>query len=888
MTIIKNRTYKLPLLLLLLGALAYLSGCINIDIESGYSVSNINDGQRYVGLAGDSVPAGVTQPAMPEIILFHYTQPKNQLLVYINGQAIGSLLDYGPSQAVLEVDKIKALLRQGKNTFNVEPLSFGPSIDFNFDNQGPMLDIAAVENINDAIHLTVRAQDTVNVKEVKIERMNYSFDGATEVVDGQIFKTDSVSATGEVTPLENQGKGLWSAGNIQAADLYKIQAEDSYGYITTDYYLAPNQVINNAFKLKLDKVVLDDVVPLMKDKIKDIHLYAPKEMASRGQVPSADTAVASDTLDKLSEWWKSSGVFYGDVGAATKGYYNAGKAYEVAAGSDADCGYADINLDNVNLQKSDFACPAGKIKRALNAVGQGTNTYYCELGDIEYTPAPDKIKPGHCSRIVMTEVKVRDADNLSFTLDNNKVNRLHVETKVNDLNVRMGINHVSCGFDVSDYYAYYQFPNKIGKRGITVDKNTGVPTGNLYSGPAKGGFCREVGEAKHLSVGLGNLKVNAKHSDMKGDVDVHIKDGDLSLAVAKGFSLGLSSDLSIGNSGIDWILGALAPVLNNMFVGIVEDTLKQNMKDFKLGFDLFSDQDVAQSNAAGNVELENPSMQMQAKAYQVWTAKDASGAMQWNMYYSGYLHNAKNHADVGEVLGSRFVIEKPSTPADSNREVDISLNSNIINQALMAMYLSGVTHISVLDRAVSVDGESKQVLFGPHVTDTLAVRNGAVRVELMPSAPGTFTLQEGDSTGSQAVIHYRNATMHIDTYRSGAWKTDFIVHADLRVGLLMKAADSRLKVTLLGTPELAINSVQAPNAPGWFPSGILQPLVQLGVDLVANIAVPQITQNISDFALPLMPIEGTTKAIQLNIDQLEASSGGHLGLGLNVGVVDAE
>jgi len=178
------------------------------------------------------------------------------------------------------------------------------------------------------------------------------------------------------------------------------------------------------------------------------------------------------------------------------------------------------------------------------------------------------------------------------------------------------------------------------------------------------------------------------------------------------------------------------------------------------------------------------------------------------------------------------------------------------------------------------------VLFGPHVTDTLAVRNGAVRVELMPSAPGTFTLQEGDSTGSQAVIHYRNATMHIDTFRNEVWKTDFIVHADLRVGLLMKAGDGRIKITLLGTPELAINSVQAPNAPNWFPGGILQPLVQFGVDLVANIAVPQITQNISDFALPLMPIEGTDKAIQLRIDQLEANNGAHFGLGVHVDVVD--
>src|SRR5690554_5442759 len=303
MTIIKNRTFKLPLLFCLLGAFAYLSACVDIEIESGYSVSNISDGQRYVGLASDQQqPAGDAIVMMPDEILFNYENPKNTLLVYLNGQAIGDQLDYGPKQATLTVEKVKALLRQGENTLKVEPLSFGPSVDFTFDNRGPMLDIAAVENINGAIHLTLRAQDTVTVKDVHIERMNYSFDGATEIVDGQTFKTDAVSASGEFTYLDNQGKGLWNAGNIQAADLYKIQAEDSYGYVTTDYYLAPKQVINNAFKLKLDKSVLDDVVPLMASQIEGVHMYSPLAIDDfgGGVYPTDENAQASAILDGMN------------------------------------------------------------------------------------------------------------------------------------------------------------------------------------------------------------------------------------------------------------------------------------------------------------------------------------------------------------------------------------------------------------------------------------------------------------------------------------------------------------------------------------------------------------------------------------------------------------
>src|SRR5690554_3870036 len=132
MTIIKSRTVKLPLILCLLGAFAYLSACVDIDINSGYSISNISEGQRYVGLAGEAVPAGVTQAAMPEEILIHSEKSTSKLFVYLNGKAVGDLLDYGAGQAVLKVDKIQALLRQGKNTLSVEPLNFGPSVDFNF------------------------------------------------------------------------------------------------------------------------------------------------------------------------------------------------------------------------------------------------------------------------------------------------------------------------------------------------------------------------------------------------------------------------------------------------------------------------------------------------------------------------------------------------------------------------------------------------------------------------------------------------------------------------------------------------------------------------------------------------------------------------------------
>lgn len=867
--------------------------------NSDFVIEDFPANKSYVGIEGESLPEGVssTLPKLPATIEISYPATGRSPNVFINGQKIDKHVKFTNGVAVINTQGIKALLKQGQNTLQVDPNSFGPKVIFTFDNSGPELVLDAVENIGSeeqaAYQLTVFAKDAARVKNVQLERMNYSFDGGEE--NGR--KVESISATGEVTHFTEGKMNRWeSTSAVNQASLYKLSAEDEHGFKTVDYYLAPGQKLNNIFKLKLDSKLLSEATPLLKEQIKDVAVYAPKEMAARGQTPD-ENAEPSAFLDKMSAWWTSGGIFYSSNGAAipSEDTYLPDKAYTLLAGSSADCGFADIDPSEYHVQKTDFACPIDKIQTSKKEVAWSKQYNFCRFSDMEYVGPEQKlhgkIKPGYCSRIYMTQAKVKDADNISVSLDQNKENRLHLETKVNDLEIKMGIRNIQCGFQHEDFFIGYKFPANRRIRGVQVDKQTGVPVGDLVynGGGGRGDFCRDVGDVSHV-ISLGDMNITADSSDVKGDIDIAINDGKVDLNVVKGLKLGLDN-IKVGNSGIDWILPILSGILNDLFVDIVEDTLKQNLADFILGFDLFTDQDIAEAN--GDIDSADPSMQLQAQAYQLWSEKEADSSMQWFMNYAGYLKTIKNNPAVDSVLGSYFVPEALIAPT-GNSQVDLSLNSNLINQALTSMHLSGVTQIHILSKAVN--GES--VFFGPQATDDLAVANGTLRVVLIPNAPASFKMQQDDNTGTQAQINYRNAEMQLETYKNGQWHREIDLQVDMSLGVLMAAEQGKFEITILGTPDLTINTMRfkgkdyiyKENDNGFFAiaGAVVKAIVQKGVDLVLNIATPQITQNMLNWDWPAMPIEGTDKQIVIKTEDLRANNNRHLQFALTIEVEDRE
>lgn len=868
MTIIKSRSTAIrnAVFVCLFGIVALLTACV----DSSYSVSGISNGKRYVGLYDDAdAPNQGSHPKMPEKIVINYGSNPLSLPVYLNGQPVGDKFTYGSSSAELAVSDVKELLKQGSNLLLVDPLAFGPNITFIFDNRGPMVDVMDVEDIGGAYSVTVRAADTVNVSNVTLERVNYQWDGGTDNTQYTPFKKELVSDTGEITALVQNEEGTWTtSSSITPAAMYAVSAEDDYGFVTRDYYLAPDQKLNNVFKLKLEKSVLDAMVPMIEPQIRQMHVYSAQAMDDYSRsYPSDPEAIESKILDSMNEWWSSSAIFYADMGASTT--------------NQSDCGYVD---SNVVLTSSNFTCTNIKTD-AKNG------NKYCRRADMKPNASRTDAKQGSCSRIVLWRLELDDVQDMSFTLRDTQRGMLELDmelqkdAKSKALYTDLGIRNIKCENRYSTS-SRCKGSYSIGvcwggtEDGISVNAS-GAPTETLtHAAYARDGsgtaFCRDDGAVSYLGANLGAMEVTADSANPNGGIKVLIKDGALDLAFDN-VKLNLSGTAIGGSmsSFYSWAIGLMEGVLDGLFVGIVESTLQQNMQDFKLGFDLFLEND--------SQDPPDPSMRMLSEAYQVWTNADNNAAteVEWYMYYSGFLKAVKQHPEVPLVLGSRYTTNEVLHPVDSGSQIDMSINVNIINQALMSMYRSGITHITVTN--LKTDGKSL-VHFGPSVSDSYPAQSGDTRVELVPQTPGMFEMRNG-TTGTQATLYYRNAQMNIETYRSGTWERDFEVAVDIRAGVLMKAVDGKFQMTILGTPDLTINAINTLNGPSYLPDSVLKKLVQFGVDMVMNVAIPQIAETYTEIALPAIPgIEGSNQEIIMVTDKIEANNNAHLSFGIGLSV----
>lgn len=122
----------------------FLAAC-----NSDFVIEDFPDNKSYVGIEGESLPAGVSSslPKLPADIEISYPTGGRTPPVFVNGQRVSQHVQFGNGLAILNTQGIKALLRQGSNTIQIDPNSFGPSVNFTFDNQGPELVLDEVQNV---------------------------------------------------------------------------------------------------------------------------------------------------------------------------------------------------------------------------------------------------------------------------------------------------------------------------------------------------------------------------------------------------------------------------------------------------------------------------------------------------------------------------------------------------------------------------------------------------------------------------------------------------------------------------------------------------------------------------------------------------------------------
>lgn len=816
-------------------SMLYLSGCTEDFNLTNYEIQGISK-QHYIGLQSDSIKPN---PLPKEITIL---EANSNTPIYLNGSPINQYI----KDSTIQTDKIQDFLRQGVNQLMVAPLSFGPSLNFSFDNEGPLIDVHDVEKVGNASNVTLKLQDASNVTSVILEEYNYQFDGGVDTSQYKNFKTSTQSGTGIYHNFTKDSDGLWrSSSSINHKPMYKITATDTHGYITEQYYLSPNEKINNVFKLRLNKKILDTVVPMGEAAVSYAHLYAPKAMTNMGKShPTNPDAEPSEMLDTMAKFWSKEGIFYGESGAHTKNSNN--------------CGYIETkNWDDEDVY---FNCA-------------GWDGDDCKGGEW-VIPSNIDYKSGHCSKVIMYDTELGLASDLKFSLKdgNGKEGIIDLNIKLNKgtkdkaLKANLGIKNVQCG--------------KISyKKGgfLGIGAKTYYYTDN---------YCRISSDVSYIGVGMGDLKVSADTGNPSGEVKVLIQDGDLKFDLPS-TKLNLSG-LKIG-SGLDGIIGLLSGLLDGMFVDIVKNVIKQNMPEFILGADMFLPWDDGKQDS---------SLRVQSHAYQVWTNadNDPNNALEWYMYYAGFLKPLKNHPDLdAHVLGSRYEVEEMLLPEVTGADIDLAININIINQALMAFYQSGISHITMLTNKHWDEFHEKesQVFFGPNVTSDFNFSNKEKRIQLIPRSPGTIQMKNTTHEEmTQASLYYRNARMLIETFNGSSWDENFDVEVNMKIGVVMKAQNDKFYITVLGVPELEINEIKMNGSSNYvyssenetlnmsFNNNAVKGIVQGLVNTFLSITIPEITQEMLEFEYPGIPIPETSNGIFMKTKSISANAGKHLSFGL--------
>src|SRR5690554_6888879 len=602
--------YRAAQIFSLLALLSFLTSCVDL-FESQYSISNLENGKVYVSYHDDTNrPAGVTQPPMPEKIEITYTSKPSTLPVYLNGFPISDKFTLNATSAEMNVSAINDLLKQGINTLMVDPLGFGPRVSFTFDNDGPLIDVTDVEEIGSAIGVTLRAVDSAGVNSVTLQAVDYAWDGA--VVGGtgsnkdfKISKHTDISSPVALIKQPNSNNEWQTSSQLTKSNMYKITALDSHGYKTVNYYLSPEEKINDVFKLRMNKEVLDNAIPLVESKIQNMSMYAPKAMAIFNKDPQSQlnwysqdpedpmNPQPSDVLDSMSAFWRDSAILYTDMGAKTTNPNNCGYINTKGFATTQD-------PNNPNI----YRYAEGPYFQCTTWDGDR-----CNAGDWHFPTGSPSYKAGECSRIILWNMELSKVQNMSFTLNDSAVGRLDLNmqmrngTKDKALYTRMGLRNIKCGKRTEKYGSIFNRKDQVFYDHYCYD-NGGVMAVPLI-GP-----------------NLGDMYVKANAGEPSGGVKVLITNGALDLDLP-GMSLNLSG-LEIG-SGFDIFIGALSGILDSLFVNIVKGVLQENLKEFILGFDLFTEWD--------SQNPPEPSMQMQSQAYQTYTNADNNAAtkLEWFM-----------------------------------------------------------------------------------------------------------------------------------------------------------------------------------------------------------------------------------------------------------------
>lgn len=347
--------------------------------------------------------------------------------------------------------------------------------------------------------------------------------------------------------------------------------------------------------------------------------------------------------------------------------------------------------------------------------------------------------------------------------------------------------------------------------------------------------------------------------DFTGSIDLMIQNGGFAVAFRDGMSIDMG-DIATAEDGTSDFIGMIIDMLKstdlfqNLTKGLVETVINENLDEIVIGADVVND--------TGH------SFVLETKAENITTDAD-------DMYidFSGRIQTTLANPDVPRALGSYYVKDPIPAPInDTSSTVDnfaVTVNANMINQALTSLYSTGSTHLSIL-------GDT--IYQGPGRIDDSVGNNTNIKLELIPAGPGIFELTGNDT--SQASLSYDEAELRIAMKTDGQWNNMFVINVDISAGVLMEVRDDKFYMTISGSPDFKINSVTNNTI-----LPVNEGLLTWALDKMIKWGIPQVAQTEFEIDIPDIKSDGYEFETEVSTEEFN-TEGGHLNFSMGLNPVE--
>lgn len=790
-------------------ALFGLTSCLDQIKLSSYSIQYPIAGKSYVGTEYNASPNDLQgyEKLGEHFIVNSSSSFPQQTKMVLNGNDVGEYFELGdsPKQLKADIRDIQQFLKQGRNTFSVEPLSFGPQVVFDVDIHGPSI-ILTESNysyiqegvdgdgqpnmVPDSVRIHGFLRDAskygsfLTVETIQVEGHDINGNVLTVPQDSfEIKVNEDGSFVGDVTIYNIIEPELWK--NVSTDDepdiypvwqytpgkslLYTLRVSDIHGYETTMNIMADvagsndSLPINNALRLAIGDSFVESLRPVI-------------------------AAGLTSALEKNPISGSDLGPFKVDIGLGnmptTVDYFHLAKGDELTNPDPNSPGKVDW---------SDINDGAGPDKARINL-----NSFKVKDGSIL---AVDMVITS-----VLAELTIEMPSSLSWLIP-----RLELGMYIERINVET----------------------------------------DAFAQAAQGKVSVQLRDSNFALQGIQTTDVKA------GALDVTALAGAL-IPLLEGVIGGLLPTLvnPVIADNLSRIVIGQRLYRTDLIPGDIDKTNLPNPNSTKL-----TDEEKA---ILARLEANVPYTDFRVDVFELDTDTVLPPYYDLRVGIQSKADTGKADSFVKPILGTYFS-DDPINPSlvmnglgETGSNISMAINSNLINQFLAGVYSIGQMHLTLHPFSLTNLGGGKLYLGADHAltpvdpdnpTQTLAVK-GDSRMRLWPDMPPIFAMQNIADSGStgKGSITYPSATLAIEKFDGSKWNNEISLQVEFDLAVLVDELEGAVTLGAAGPPVFKVHET-VNNTNVHISDLVLQAVIDatmfFGGDAIADQVIPI---NLNDIA----------------------------------------